>query len=70
LGGFVEDAVLDALKHHVVCAFDLAVAARVHHREVVYVDDAVLVEILEVRPSEGHSQVGDDPVGNLEALGQ
>jgi hypothetical protein len=45
LGGVVEDAIFDALKHHAVCSLDLAVAARVCHRGVVDVDEAILVEI-------------------------
>jgi hypothetical protein len=49
LGSVVEDAVLDALKHHVVCAFDLAVAAWVRHRGVIYVDELVLAEVPKIR---------------------
>jgi hypothetical protein len=48
LQGFVEDAVFDALKHHVVCSLDLAIAAWMGHRGVVDVDEAVLVEVLEI----------------------
>jgi hypothetical protein len=54
LGGVVEDAVINALKHHVVRALDLTIAAWVCHR-VVDVDEVVLAEVLEVRPCEGRS---------------
>jgi hypothetical protein len=48
LRSVVEDAVIDALKHHVVCSLNLVLAAWVDHRRVVYVDEAVLAKILEV----------------------
>jgi hypothetical protein len=48
LGGIVEDVVFDTLNHHAVCALDLAIAARVRHRGVVDVDEAVLAEVPKV----------------------
>jgi hypothetical protein len=42
LGSVVEDAVLDALKYHAICTFNLVVAASVRHRSVIDVDEAVL----------------------------
>jgi hypothetical protein len=56
LRSIVEDAVFDA-----ICPLDLAVAPQVGHRGVVDIDEAVLAEIPEVRPSKGLFQVGDDP---------
>jgi hypothetical protein len=38
-------AVLDALKHHAACAFDLAVAAWVHDRGIINVNEVVLAEV-------------------------
>jgi hypothetical protein len=45
LGGVVEDAVLDTLKCHSICAFDLAVATWVCHRGLVDVDETILAEV-------------------------
>jgi hypothetical protein len=69
LRGVVEDAVFDGLKHHAVCSLDLAVAKWVGHQRIVEVNEAVLAEIPEVRPCEGLSNVGDDPIGYAEPVG-
>jgi hypothetical protein len=39
------------------------------HQRVLDVDEVVLAEVLEIRPSEGLSQVGDNPVGYPEPMG-
>jgi hypothetical protein len=39
------------------------------HRRVVDVNEAVLTKVPEVRPYKGLSQVGDNPVGYLEPVG-
>jgi hypothetical protein len=39
------------------------------HRRVVDVDEAVLAKVPEVRPCKGLSQIGDDPIGYPEPVG-
>jgi hypothetical protein len=69
LQSIVEDAVFDGLKYHAICSLDLAVAAWMGHQGVVDIDEAVIAKVPEVRLRKGLPQVGDNPVGYPELVG-
>jgi hypothetical protein len=64
----VENPGFEPLEDKAVGALHLAIAPRVSHGGVVYVDAIVLAEIPELESGEGGAQVYDDLVGNSESV--